>query len=257
MAVGACYPRGFSAGIASCGMKRSGKADLALIASDRPAIGRRRLHHQPRGRRAGDRQPRPDPGRQRPRDRHQRGLGQRLHRRRRPPRRLDDGATPQPERWRSIPREVLVASTGVIGVPLPIDDVVAGIQRRRRDGWPAPTAARPRTRSAPPTPSPSSPTRQIEIGGTTVRIGGVAKGAGMIRPDMATTLAHVTIDAEVPHATLRRRAPAGRCRVVQRHLGGRLHQHQRLRLHAGKRRLRADRRERRGRRGCWPGRWAS
>ena len=37
MAVGACYPRGFAAGIASCGMKRSGKADLALFASDRPA----------------------------------------------------------------------------------------------------------------------------------------------------------------------------------------------------------------------------
>ena len=37
MAVGACYPAGFAAGVAACGMKRSGKADLTLLASDRPA----------------------------------------------------------------------------------------------------------------------------------------------------------------------------------------------------------------------------
>ena len=178
------------------------------------------------------------------------GISQRLHRRRRPPRRLDDGAQPRPAALAIDPREVLVASTGVIGMPLPIDDVVdrhpaappgamAGTNGRQ-----AANAIRTTDRF------PKLAQTQVDLPGGRVRIGGIAKGAGMIRPDMATTLAHVTMDAEVPHATLRRMLRQAVSRLLQRDLGGRLHQHQRLRVRAGQRRLRRRRRRAGGRCGC-------
>jgi len=103
-----------------------------------------------------------------------------------------------------VPRaQVLVASTGVIGRPLPIADVVAGIHEAGAEmdaGLGREAADAIRTTDAFAKLAESS----VRIEGTEVRIGGMAKGAGMIRPDMATTLAQITTDAAVPAPRLRR-----------------------------------------------------
>jgi glutamate N-acetyltransferase/amino-acid N-acetyltransferase len=89
---------------------------------------------------------------------------------------------------------VLVLSTGVIGVPLPIDRVLSGIKRMapREDGGPDFAAAILTTDTKEKTAGGS-----CLIGGVEVRIGGAAKGAGMMHPNMATLLAVITTDAAV------------------------------------------------------------
>lgn len=92
---------------------------------------------------------------------------------------------------------VLPFSTGVIGEHLPMDRLVAGIgaalPRLAADGWQEAargimtTDTRPKLRS-----------RRIETGAGTVTLTGFCKGAGMIRPDMATMLSYLFTDAAVP-----------------------------------------------------------
>ena len=96
------------------------------------------------------------------------------------------------------PSEVAVASTGVIGVPLPIDVIEKNIDALkaslRDDGQGHADALEAIM---------TTDTRkkeiavEIEIGGKTVRIGAMAKGSGMIHPNMATMLAFITTDAAV------------------------------------------------------------
>ncbi|HEX9286438.1 MAG TPA: bifunctional glutamate N-acetyltransferase/amino-acid acetyltransferase ArgJ, partial [Thermoanaerobaculia bacterium] len=98
---------------------------------------------------------------------------------------------------------VLVASTGVIGVPLPMDAIRRGIPRAAADlsaegGSAAAEAIRTTDRFA------KTCAVQLEIDGVEVTIGGMAKGAGMIHPNLATTLCFVTTDAALPSAVLRR-----------------------------------------------------
>lgn len=92
--------------------------------------------------------------------------------------------------------EVYIASTGVIGEPLPaerFEGVLADCAGRARDGAEAWAEA---ARAIMTTDTfPKLATREAEIGGTKVRINGIAKGAGMIAPDMATMLAFVFTDA--------------------------------------------------------------
>jgi glutamate N-acetyltransferase/amino-acid N-acetyltransferase len=90
--------------------------------------------------------------------------------------------------------DVLVASTGVIGVPMPMDLIRDGVQGigLAKDGGTAFSRAIMTTDTKPKTAG-----AEVEIGGKTVRIGGAAKGAGMIHPNMATLLAFVTTDAAV------------------------------------------------------------
>lgn len=96
---------------------------------------------------------------------------------------------------------VLVASTGVIGVPLPMDAIRSGIPRASRalssDGAAAALAIMTTDNF------PKTAAVRLEIGGVEVAIGGMAKGAGMIHPNMATTLCFLTTDASVPPAVLR------------------------------------------------------
>jgi glutamate N-acetyltransferase / amino-acid N-acetyltransferase len=98
---------------------------------------------------------------------------------------------------------VLVASTGVIGVKLTMDNVERGIASAAaalaRDGGAA--AAR-----AIMTTDPFSKEASVEIDGPggTFRVGGMAKGSGMIEPMMATMLGFVTTDAAVHPALLAR-----------------------------------------------------
>lgn len=90
------------------------------------------------------------------------------------------------------PENVAVASTGVIGIPLPVDRISRAVERIEPDasGWDAFSRAIMTTDTR-----PKLAEREVWLGGRPVRIGGVAKGAGMIHPDMATLLAFVTTDA--------------------------------------------------------------
>jgi len=108
------------------------------------------------------------------------------------------------------PREVFVASTGVIGEPLPDERIRAGLDGLAAGldaaAWPAAAAAIMTTDTF-----PKLATRTAEIGGVPVVINGIAKGSGMIAPDMATLLAFVATDAKLPAAILQpllRRAAA-------------------------------------------------
>ncbi|MEO8348966.1 MAG: bifunctional ornithine acetyltransferase/N-acetylglutamate synthase, partial [Acidobacteriota bacterium] len=99
------------------------------------------------------------------------------------------------------PELVLVASTGVIGVPLPMDAIRSGIplaaRALAREGAAAAEAIRTTDRFA------KTAAVRLEIGGVPITIGGMAKGAGMIHPNMATTLCFLTTDAAIPPAVLR------------------------------------------------------
>ncbi|GLK78154.1 arginine biosynthesis bifunctional protein ArgJ [Methylopila jiangsuensis] len=97
--------------------------------------------------------------------------------------------------------EIFLASTGVIGEPLPAErfgDVMAGlVAEAGPDGWEAAARAIMTTDTF-----PKLATRTAEIGGVTVTINGIAKGAGMIAPDMATMLSFVATDAALAPAAL-------------------------------------------------------
>ncbi len=101
------------------------------------------------------------------------------------------------------PEEVLVASTGVIGEPLPMARIRRGIGDAGRalepTGWPAAANAIMTTDTV-----PKLGHRALRIGGRPVRIAGIAKGSGMIEPDMATMLAFLATDAAVARPFLRR-----------------------------------------------------
>ncbi|HPU85758.1 MAG TPA: bifunctional glutamate N-acetyltransferase/amino-acid acetyltransferase ArgJ [Candidatus Latescibacteria bacterium] len=92
------------------------------------------------------------------------------------------------------PQQVLVASTGVIGRPLPMDRIERGIEAAlaevSKDGGAAAADAIITTDTFPKTVK-----RVLSVGGHTVTIGGMAKGAGMIAPRLATMLAFITTDA--------------------------------------------------------------
>ncbi len=105
------------------------------------------------------------------------------------------------------PREVFLASTGVIGEVLPHERITAALP-----GLHASLAAgswEMAARGIMTTDTfPKAATRTAEIGGTPVRISGFAKGSGMIAPDMATMLCFVFTDAAVPAAALQARLAA-------------------------------------------------
>lgn len=99
------------------------------------------------------------------------------------------------------PEEIAVASTGVIGWQLPMDRIGTAIAAVAPtvDGFDDFSRAIMTTDT-----KPKLVTSTATVGGTQVRILGVAKGAGMIHPNMATTLCFLTTDASVPPAVLRR-----------------------------------------------------
>jgi glutamate N-acetyltransferase/amino-acid N-acetyltransferase len=103
------------------------------------------------------------------------------------------------------PEEVAVASTGVIGVPLPIEPILTGIEAAAKAltvcGGPDFAAA---IRTTDRTPKAGALTLHLtgDGDGAAVRIGLAAKGAGMISPRMATTLCFVTTDAVIPQPAL-------------------------------------------------------
>ncbi len=94
------------------------------------------------------------------------------------------------------PDDIIVASTGVIGMPLPIEPIAAGIpalaKALSKEGHTDAVEAIMTTDT-----KPKEEAYQIEIGGKTVSIGAMAKGSGMIHPNMATMLGFLTTDCAI------------------------------------------------------------
>ncbi len=212
---GVCFPRGFRAAGVTCGIKDSGAPDLALVVCDTPATAagaftRSRLAAAP-------------------------VLLSREH--------LADGraravvvnsgnanactgaqgmddaramAAATAQEVGIAPEEVVVGSTGVIGKLLPIERVEQGIARAAAElsesGGPA-AADAIRTTDA----WAKTSTATCALSGGEVRIGVMGKGAGMIRPDVATTIVVATTDAAIDGgllAELLRKAAAASLNLV-------------------------------------------
>lgn len=95
------------------------------------------------------------------------------------------------------PEEVLVCSTGLIGIPMPFDLIETGI--------PQVSAARSTmggTDAATGIMTTDTVRKEVIHQGSTFKVGAMAKGAGMLQPNMATMLAFLTTDAEVEPADL-------------------------------------------------------
>jgi len=194
-----CYPRGFRCAGATCGIKPSGRPDLALIVSDAPSraaalFTRNRFAAAPvavsrRHGRNGARAIVASSGNANA------CTGERGER---------DAIAMCETAGRAIgadPHEVFVCSTGIIGVPLPIEKIAWGIPRAVEalspTGW-EDAADAIRTTDA---------FRKMagchwSAGGRDARLIGIAKGAGMIQPNMATMLAFLATDAAVEPALL-------------------------------------------------------
>jgi glutamate N-acetyltransferase/amino-acid N-acetyltransferase len=199
---GITAPRGFKAGTAECAIKHPGRPDLAVIVSDRPAccagmftsnrikaapvlVSRRNV---------------------------QKGIARAIV--------ANSGNANACTGEDGIaaalgmtvaaagnigcdPSEILVASTGVIGRPFPIEKVTAGIPRAigklSVEGGALAARAIMTTDTV-----PKETSIEIDPGDVPVRLGAIAKGAGMIRPDMATMFCFITTDADIELSALRK-----------------------------------------------------
>ena len=99
-------------------------------------------------------------------------------------------------------RHVLIASTGVIGVPLPMDKVRAALPKLVKSL--SPQGGRAAAEAILTTDTrPKEAALRVDVGGRSVTIGGVAKGVGMIEPHMATTFCFVATDVVIASDALR------------------------------------------------------
>ncbi|MBY6113776.1 bifunctional glutamate N-acetyltransferase/amino-acid acetyltransferase ArgJ [Mameliella alba] len=96
---------------------------------------------------------------------------------------------------------VFTSSTGVIGERLPHDRITAKLDELHAALSPEGMADAARAIMTTDT-FPKAATAEIEVEGKTVRIAGIAKGSGMIAPDMATMLVYIFTDARIPRAEL-------------------------------------------------------
>jgi glutamate N-acetyltransferase/amino-acid N-acetyltransferase len=103
------------------------------------------------------------------------------------------------------PHEVLVCSTGVIGVPLPLEKILralTGITRNRRPS--ARSFAEFSLAICTTDTRPKTATTSFKMAGKRIHLVGCAKGAGMIHPNLATTLAFVATDAAISPSLLQK-----------------------------------------------------
>ena len=99
--------------------------------------------------------------------------------------------------------QVLVASTGIIGVPLPIDTIVAGINNTYEKLGNTISDANLAAQAIMTTDTyPKQISVELSIDDKKVRIGGMAKGSGMIHPNMATMLSFITTDINISRELL-------------------------------------------------------
>lgn len=94
------------------------------------------------------------------------------------------------------PEEVLVGSTGIIGVNLPMDKLAAGIRAAAAELSENGSVNAGNAIITTDTYSKAC-SCEVEIGGVPVRFGAIAKGSGMIQPNMATMLCYITTDANI------------------------------------------------------------
>ena len=193
--IGVCFPRGFRAAGVTCGIKASGAPDLALLASDGDAAAagaftRSRLAAAPvlvSREHLADGRARAVVVNSGNANACTGAQG------------LDDARSMAGATARALgiaPAEVVVCSTGVIGKPLPMDAVAQGIARAAgelSESGGAAAADAIRTTDA----WAKTSTATIALSGGDVRIGVMGKGAGMIRPNVATTIVTATTDAVV------------------------------------------------------------
>jgi len=99
------------------------------------------------------------------------------------------------------PLDVIVGSTGVIGVPLPMDKVEAGVKQAVSELDPDGSEKAANAIITTDTHTKSCSTT-ITVGGKEVRFGAIAKGSGMIRPNMATMLCYITTDLAIDQKLL-------------------------------------------------------
>jgi glutamate N-acetyltransferase/amino-acid N-acetyltransferase len=100
-------------------------------------------------------------------------------------------------------RHVLIASTGVIGAPLPMDRIRGAMPRLVKALGPQGGRAAAEAIMTTDT-RPKEAAVRVEVDGRAVTIGGIAKGVGMIEPHMATMFCFLTTDAVITAASLRR-----------------------------------------------------
>ncbi len=100
-------------------------------------------------------------------------------------------------------KEILVSSTGVIGQYLPMEKVLSGIQRLAA-GLSASGNADAAEAIMTTDTFAKETAVQFSLGGSMITIGGMAKGSGMIAPNMATMLAFITTDAAIDQALLQK-----------------------------------------------------
>ena len=105
-----------------------------------------------------------------------------------------------------VPTEaVLIASTGVIGVQLPMDKIKVGIEMLSTAKTDSIEAGNEAAKAIMTTDTCEKEiAMEIEIGGKTVTIGGMAKGSGMIHPNMCTMLSFITTDAAISKSALQK-----------------------------------------------------
>lgn len=106
----------------------------------------------------------------------------------------------------NIPEDaVLVASTGVIGMQLPVDRIKAGITELTKNKQATLEAGLDAASAIMTTDTVHKEIAlEVEIGGKTVTIGGMCKGSGMIHPNMCTMLGFVTTDAKISKEMLQK-----------------------------------------------------
>jgi glutamate N-acetyltransferase / amino-acid N-acetyltransferase len=192
---GVCFPLGFRAAGVTCGIKSSGAPDLALLACDRAATAagvftRSRLAAAPvliSREHLADGRARAVVVNSGNANACTGAQG------------LEDARSMASATARELgiePGEVIVCSTGVIGKPLPMESVARGIAHAASElsaegGAAAAEAIRTTDAWA------KTSTATIALSGGDVRIGVMGKGAGMIRPDVATAIVTATTDAAV------------------------------------------------------------
>jgi glutamate N-acetyltransferase/amino-acid N-acetyltransferase len=98
------------------------------------------------------------------------------------------------------PTQVLPFSTGVIMEPLPVERIIAGLPAALKDDadWRSAAEAIMTTDTV-----PKAASSKVRLSGGEATVTGIAKGAGMIRPDMATMLGFIATDARVKPSALR------------------------------------------------------
>src|SRR5256885_2027132 len=99
------------------------------------------------------------------------------------------------------PQQILPFSTGVIMEPLPAERIVAALPHAllHQDDWASAAEAIMTTDTV-----PKAFSRRVRLSTGSATVSGIAKGAGMIRPDMATMLGFIATDARVAQPALRR-----------------------------------------------------